>query len=450
LENITDMLICYHAKTKYGNPICTHLFGDENRSTEYYKWFTGTGLGAEYLCKSCTAAREEGQNILTHYICKECYENYIDDNSDLIGLRGAPEVYIRDESTLHNLVETVLPDMLGTVISIAPFNDISPEYLLLNDQGKIFKYSAHTNLCVEIAIVESAEDDHEQWGEKKLTTSLYVSPNNDYFAILNDYGEKGWIIDLNSGKTILELNGGDYYNNTVPFSFAFVEIDDRTIAVHRSSWNRLDLVCPSSGKSLSVRGPTSYEHGEERPKHYLDYFHGALYVSPDGTQIIDDGWVWHPIGIPRVWRLDNWTKLNIWESEDGPSVQNICYRHYYWDHGITWIDNSLIAIEGIGEDDELMVAGARIFDISQRHENDTRFEKGDIFQFAGPTGKYFSDGVSLFSSDKNGFCRWNIKTGYRTAFISHFNPTHYHKRAREFVQVCDGKLIRWKNDDVSL
>jgi len=147
----------------------------------------------------------------------------------------------------------------------------------------------------------------------------------------------------------------------VPFSFAFADVNGRVIAIHRTAWNRLDFSDSATGKLLSVRGPTSYRSGQERPEHYLDYFHGALYVSPSGTHILDDGWVWHPVGSPTCWSLERWLTDNVWESEDGPTRKDVCAREYYWDHGMVWLDDTRVVVGGIGDDDIEIVAGARIF-----------------------------------------------------------------------------------------
>jgi hypothetical protein len=185
---------------------------------------------------------------------------------------------------------------------------------------------------------------------------------------------------------------------------------------------------------------------EERA-HYLDYFHGALYISPNSVHIADDGWVWHPAGIPTAWSLQRWMSENVWESEDGPTRKTICQREYYWDHALTCVDDNRIAIGGIGEDDEYMIDGVHIFDISlvgmpdDRSRSDWNWPQ-ELAAFAGPAGHFLSDGQSLFSSDLGGFSRWDLKDGSRTGFLEGFRPQHYHRGAREFAHVVDSTLVR--------
>jgi hypothetical protein len=114
---------------------------------------------------------------------------------------------------------------------------------------------------------------------------------------------------------------------------------------------------------LSNRSTPKRSVASESPEHYLDYFHGRLVVSPDGRHVVDDGWIWHPFGVPVVWDLYHWLTENCWESEDGESRLSLGSREYYWNHGICWLDNDRVVVEGIGEDDERMVDGVLVYDI---------------------------------------------------------------------------------------
>jgi hypothetical protein len=244
------------------------------------------------------------------------------------------------------------------------------------------------------------------------------------------------------------LDGGDYHPETVPFSFAFVRWQGSVVVIHRTAWNRLDVSDASTGQLLSDRNPTSYRQGEERPQHYLDYFHGGLYLSPSGKHILDDGWVWHPVGIPVIWSIDCWLTANAWESEDGPTRKEVCARSYYWDHGIAWLDDEKLAIAGIGDDDAEMIDGVRIFDITSTGSPGRQWRsdwlwRQEITKFAGPAGKFFSTKDRLYSSAEDGLSMWDVGVGARTGHIANFRPTHHHRSARELVQLSDDALIRW-------
>jgi hypothetical protein len=110
--------------------------------------------------------------------------------------------------------------------------------------------------------------------------------------------------------------------------------------------------------------PCGHSRGESRPGHYLDYFHGALHVSPAGHWIADDGWVWQPVVVPCAWNARRWLEDYAWESEDGPSRRVLCLRGYHWDTPMCWTGDNKLAISGIGSDDEATLPDVRIFDAS--------------------------------------------------------------------------------------
>jgi hypothetical protein len=346
-----------------------------------------------------------------------------------------------------DLKKTTFPPEIGSILDFAPIDQAThSEWILLASDGNIIHLDVDSLEWKRVASsMLMPEPCHEPWNDRLLREHLHVSACGRFAAVVNDYGKRGLLIDLQHGVVTRTLSSGDYYPDTVPFSFAFVSVRGRTLGIHRTDWNRLDISDPATGELLSERGPTKHKEGEPQPPHYLDYFHGALHVSPNGNYILSDGWVWHPIGIPTIWHVENWCISNVWESEDGPSKLDICARDYYWDHAICWIDDKRLAIGGIGEDDEQMIDGARIFDItlpkapSQTWHSDCM----EIATIPGPAGLFFSDGISLFSAEPAGLSRWDIVGGVRTGHITSFNPTRHHRGARELAQLVDGELVRW-------
>jgi hypothetical protein len=102
-------------------------------------------------------------------------------------------------------------------------------------------------------------------------------------------------------------------------------------------------------------------------------------------------------------------------------------------------------VGGIGDDEAMMIDGARVFDVTLpdgpgRREHDAR----ELTAFAGPAGSFFSDGRWLFSSDPTGLSRWDCDDGARTGHLPGFRPTHYHRAAGELVQISGGVLVRWE------
>jgi hypothetical protein len=236
----------------------------------------------------------------------------------------------------------------------------------------------------------------------------------------------------------MTLDGEDYHSDTVPFAFAFAQVKGQIIAVHRREWNRLDVSDPATGMLLTPRSPTSCERGEEKPSHYLDYFHGALSISPNYVRIADDGWVWHPVGIPTIWDIERWLDGNVWESEDGPTRREVTSRSYCWNRPLLWLDDSHLIVGGLGDDDDNMIEGVGIF---QCDESPPR----EILSFAGPAGTMFVQGNTLYSTLRTDMMRWDARDGCLTGQLPGFVPTHQHPGTRELVQLKNDQLIRWRD-----
>jgi hypothetical protein len=318
--------------------------------------------------------------------------------------------------------------------------------MFLSATGKIASLNLGSKEWSDLGEVElQLEPNHTAWVNHLLTPRLHVSPAGDFIAVVNDYGKNGAVYRIGSSDPTLTLNGGDYHPETVPFSFAFVEHRGRCVAIHRTAWNRLDASDSVTGELLTDRGPTSYQRGEDQPAQYLDYFHGRLLVSPDGLHIVDDGWVWHPFGIPEVWDLKAWLDDNVWESEDGPTKLSLATRAYYWDHALCWHGPKHVGLGGIGEDDDYMFDGVRLFAVDEIVPSTSpRWRSArEVGVFAGPSGLFFSDGVRLFSSAEDGLAVWDVSDGTRIGRIEDFRPTRQHPASRELVECRGATVMRW-------
>ncbi|MGH9886370.1 MAG: hypothetical protein ACREBE_12625 [bacterium] len=413
------------------------------------RWYLGVGLEMEVLCVPCADLRQAGTAVTASRVCQDCFTHAIEDIANLVGIRGAPGVAERAAPFATTLMTTALPAELGRIADLAPLHDASGStWLVLTASGALARFDAGTRAWSPIAECSvRAEPDHEPWCDHALRRRLHVSSRGDFAAVVNDYGRHGEVYDLRSGRVTMTLDGGDYHPETVPFSLAFFDARGRTVVIHRSDWNRLDLSDPASGKLLSARESPRYGEDRKQPPHYLDYFHGALVVDPSGTRVVDDGWIWHPVGVPVVFSLARWHTENVWESEDGPTRLDLCARNYYWDHAIAWLDDHRVVVAGIGDDDAEMIPGARIFDVTQRGNPSPGWSPHlpwarELLAFAGPSGQFFCEGGWLFSSSDTGLSRWDPTTGERTAQLAGFCPTHHHRAARELVQVVDRHLVR--------
>lgn len=225
----------------------------------------------------------------------------------------------------------------------------------------------------------------------------------------------------------------NYHEDSCNYSIAFFEKNNRTLLIHATNWNRLDVSDAETGQLLTERVPTPYKQGEPRPEHSLDYFHCGLLVSPDSQWVADNGWIWHPVGAVRAWNIDRWLEENVWESEDGPTVKTLLWRDYYWDGPMWWIDDRHLAVWGIGEDDYLLIPGIRIFNVVEGIELTTIF---------GPRGDLIFDQYLFAISKESGTSIWDITTGERLHLDPAFHPDAYHPQNKEFITLVEEDRVQ--------
>lgn len=275
---------------------------------------------------------------------------------------------------------------------------------------------------------------------------LRVSRDARFAAVANRHGRYGRVFDLERGLVTLEMDRGDYFFDVSTFSMAFFELEGRTRLVHATNWNRLDVSDPATGELLTPRGPTAYSDREERPEHYLDYFHAGLSVSPDGRWVVDDGWHWHPLGTVRAWSLADWLGGNVWESEDGPSVRELCARDSLWDCALCWLGDRTVAVWGFGDDEMEMEPGVRIFDVTSGEEI-RRFPGPDVAPFrvwppgSGTVGRLAFDRFLFAISPENGTGVWDVGTSERIHFEPGFAPLLRHPLDGSFLTPGEGAAV---------
>jgi hypothetical protein len=427
-----DLLPCGHVAVAGMSRMCRHLFGSEEGG-EHVRLLTGRGLEFDLCCVDCDRAARDGSPPELLLACEGCVALFDGADWALVAWRGEPEILARPERFDTTVVDVPLPVAAADLAPVAAGS--RPVWLLLTEDGQIGRFDAGSGEWDPLArATVPAEPDHKPWVGHRLRQRLHGDLLGDFAAIVNDYGHHGQVVDLRTGAVTLSLHGGDYHPETVPFSLAFIRHQGRAVVIHRTGWNRLDVSDAATGELLTSRGPTSYRRGEPRPEHYLDYFHGALHLSPGGRWIADDGWVWHPAGVPTVWDAHRWLRDYVWESEDGPSWRPLCQRGYLWDTPMCWTGENLLAISGIGDDDEAMLPGVRIFDVST---------DAQVTAFAGPAGALFAAMGRLYSAAPDGLDVWDPLTGERTGTIPGFVPASHHPAAGELAGISGGILRRW-------
>jgi hypothetical protein len=428
-------LVCGHVAVAGDSRVCRHLFGvPENEIGPYfYRCLTGDGIRSDLRCRDCSD--DDAAEVFV--VCEGCVVR-VEEDCDQVGWRGEPEVMERPEPCRQNVVATPLPAGLGEVVDVAAVDARPGIWLVLSRDGRISQWDCASGSTCELAVSTVPDESEDDSADSKFAMPrLHASADGRFAAVVNDFGRRGAVFDLAAGRMTLLLDGGDHHQETVPFSFAFVEHAGRTVAIHRTRWNRLDVSDPATGALLSERDVEPAEKGKPRPEHYLDYFHGALLPSPGGTRIADDGWVWHPVGIPMTWSLEQWLGGAKWEAEDGPSVCRLVWRAYRWNNPMCWLDEDHLVLGGIGNDDEAMLDGVEIFQVETGARTSV---------FAGPSGRLFIDDRRMYSAPASGLEIWDPDTGQRTGRVPGFVPTHQHTGSAELVALAGGTLLRWSAD----
>ncbi len=426
------LLPCGHHAPASQIRLCEHLLGaaqSDATETAHYRFLRGVRMDYDLCCRNCGDHVRGGENIALFEACETCLAVFSD--PDYFHWLGAPGIEERLVVFDQHLETRQFPAALANAKALTPLAD-GRVLALIGDEMQIFDEEG----ARVVARVVLPDEREPNWSNRRLTPRLLVSGNSRLAALINDYGRYGVVVDIEQQRVSMSLDRGDYHPEQTPFPVAFFEFGGRTLLVHGTDWNRLDVSDPRTGELISVRPSPTYKSGEERPAHYLDYFHGRLHVSPDDQWMLDDGWVWHPVGVPTWWNLSKWMSENVWESEDGESRRAPIYGDY-WNIPMTWLDGRRLAIAGLGSDDDnAPLAGARIFQVENGEE---------ISAFAGPDGAFFGDGTRLYSVGSDGLEIWDVEAGARLGRIADFRPNFQIEGA--LVEISGSSWRRWNSSE---
>ncbi|WKU49075.1 hypothetical protein Q3V23_36210 [Streptomyces sp. VNUA116] len=99
---------------------------------------------------------------------------------------------------------------------------------------------------------------------------------------------------------------------------------------------------------------------------------------------------------------------------------------------------------GLGDDEDELVPGARVFDLGRRGPGATEdAEIAEVAAFGGPDGRFFAADGLLFSSSESGLEIWDPTEGARLAVIAGFRPTHHDPARGELIELSATGLRRW-------
>jgi hypothetical protein len=412
------------------NQVCYHITDNEEGDVSFFRYFTGKGTEYYLICSECFNDIRNLNNNLRE-IPFEVFLKYDNYMFTCIGHQGQPQIKVRDTSLRFEHSVVKLKSEIGEhILDLQPVNSYSNCRLIaLTESLRLILIDLDTYDFSEVCHISSDLN-------IDFSKEIFIKLSNklDVCAIANKKGQFGSVISLNTGNILMKLDRGNYHSGVSIFPVAFFERKDKTLIIHGTDWNRLDISDPFTGEVLTNRESPKYQEidGQLIRPHYLDYFHGEISISEDNQWIVDNGWVWHPVGQIFAWSINKWLDENVWESEDGQSKKELCNRIYYWEGKTCWIDNSRIAVYGFGDDDDWIIPAVRIFDVSTGQE---------LMWFTGPDNNMVFDEY-LFSLDlNNGVKVWDIDSGEMLLCDNSFCPKVYHKTSKCFIsKVSDNEF----------
>ena len=403
-----DTMACGHVALAHRSMLWAHLLGEGDHDA-YVRQLLGDGLSSDYVCKACGELDE----VELIAVCEGCVARVTE--SELGSVRGWATVKQRAARISMQRLGS-----LGAVLAfpgaVAPCRD---GWLTVGQNFVVRHHGARGGR--EVATLPPLPEETDPAATRKAALALHASRDGSAVALVRDYGRYGVVASTGSGEVLMHLDRGEHRVDLTRFPCAFAERDSAPVLVAGTDWNRVDAWALPSCRMLTERGPTRFVRGADRPGHYLDYFHGALRVSPDGTRVVDDGWVWLPVGVPLLWDLSRWFAGDTWQAEDAAALQQ---RNYLWDAPMCWINDDHLALWGVGDDDATVLPGVTLLSLSD----------GSATCFPGvPRQNFWSDGSHLFVRSEIGMTVWDPFAGERVAELVGFHPLSYNPYLDEFL-----------------
>ncbi|MEQ0557613.1 hypothetical protein ABJI51_00925 [Amycolatopsis sp. NEAU-NG30] len=376
-------------------------------------------MGTRYdlVCAGCTPT-----DLIE--VCESCADR-ADQKSFPSRWHGEPEVLLRDRELGGTWSARACP--------VRPLNDdcLAPmpgHWLALTADGFVRITGDDQWLVGPVELPEENPVDMRDFPDRPRR-SLHTSRDGRFAAVVSDYGRFATVVDLDEWVTVVDLDRDWVDNEFTRYPFAFLD-GGRFVAA--TDWNRLDVFALPSGELLTDRETAAPQRGEPEPEHYLDYFQGALHLSPSERWLVTDGWIWHPIGAPEAIDLAAWLGGDLHAAEHArgltPGRENV------WDQPIAWVDDRTVAIQRMGASWQRMLDGVELYDA------ETGRRTG---MFAGPAGPMWGHGGLLYVAAEAGFEVWDPAEGARVGFAPGFRPTAHDPATGTFAELRNDQLRTW-------
>ena len=208
--------------------------------------------------------------------------------------------------------------------------------------------------------------------DTKAKIKLYV--HEPWVCVTERFGTHAVLVHLENAS-VREMCREDYHANVSSYSVGFLERNGRTLLIHQTEWNRLDIMDAITGECLTAREIDRIEKepghwGEDdewvspiyEEKNYIDYFHSLLHVSPNGEYFLSNGWIWTPIGQIICFRSDDFIKRY-----EQSNVSIDYSSTYNWDRPCAFIDDNrfVIAVDDMHKSDQLDDADLKSYHYKQ-------------------------------------------------------------------------------------
>ena len=412
-----ETLPCGHVAEAGDIRMCEHLVA-EQPPWRSYRWFTGQGVEYARLCEPCA---DTGLSA-TITVCAGCVER-AEQRGTFSSSRGRPEFPRRDE---------LLAEPTSVACTVVPRNEyclaaMPDGWLALTEDGLVrIADDGSADFVGEQGYDESYDPDDpnspEGIDDFEIGPGLHVSPDGRFAAVVTNFGRYGEVIDLSDGSLVHELDRTFEDNWTTFYPFAFLPDDTFVTATASNCLDRFDL---ATGECLTER---DMSYGSE---HDVDCFHGGLSLSPSGRWLLDDGWVWHPVGVLSAIDMRKWAE-DRYAAEHGITVSD---PDNEWNRPLAWLDDDVVAVQRIGSIWNKMVDGVTLF-------RAPTFE--EVGRFYGPVGRMWAHRGRLHTVTDEGMEVWDPADGTRTGLLKGFSPTAHNRVTGVFAQLTGEQLRTWR------
>jgi hypothetical protein len=252
------------------------------------------------ICQECSQKKQDNTTVYLRYGCAEPKNKW------------AEAVWIHKEL---NLDEEIL-----TAISIPNSNNM---------------VAITKNAPKKLILLKIDQDEIES---EDLTTceadSLQISNDGTYIAAYMLKDCLGFVYNLQTRRITFNFERGNYQVHHCMFPVTFFTYENKEYLIAGKDWNRVDLYDPETGESLRERDLTN---------HQVDYFWGALHVSPDQKRVCTFGWHWGPVGQLTHFSIEKWMQGELYAME---KLEYLSAEGNDWDYPMCWVNDDTIALWG--------------------------------------------------------------------------------------------------------